>query len=177
MQTIEDRLVELSGSYGIGKGSISWRWLHQMLCPGLCAALLLGPSEGSASVILEYRCTPDIKHECTAAGCETMSSDSGFQQAESFVYSPETGQLSACLWTNCYAGSATVFAGTATDTFTVVGQLLPVRPGNEPVIVTLTIKTPLKAEQADDEHASFTAAWGYGGEGLAVDIGECVLSR
>ena len=90
------------------------------VCPGLCAALLLGPSEGSASVILEYRCTPDIKHECTAAGCETMSSDSGFQQAESFVYSPETGQLSACLWTNCYAGSATVFAGTATDTFTAV---------------------------------------------------------
>ena len=58
----------LSGNYGIGKGSISWRWLHEMLCPGLCAALLLGPSEGSASVILEYRCTPDIKHECTAAG-------------------------------------------------------------------------------------------------------------
>ena len=114
-------------------------------------------------------------------GCETISGDSGFQQAESFVYSPETGQLSACLWTNCYAGSATVFVGTATDTFTaaftVVGQLLPVPPGNEPVIVTLTIKTPLKAEQADDEHASFTAAWGYGGEGLALDIGECVLSR
>jgi hypothetical protein len=36
---------------------------------------------------------------------------------------------------------------------------------------------PLKAEQADDEHASFTAAWGYGGAGLALDLGECVLSR
>lgn len=171
----------LSGNYDIGKGGISRPWMHEMLCPGLCAALLLGPSEGSASAILEYRCTPDIKHECTAAGCETMSSDSGFQQAESFVYNAETGQLSACLWTNCYGGSATVFAGTATDAFTaaftVVGRLLPVRPGNEPVIVTLTIKTPPKAEQADDEHVSFTAAWGYGGEGLALDIGECVLSR
>ncbi len=61
--------------------------------------------------------------------------------------------------------------------FTVVGRLLPVRPGNEPVIVTLTIKTPLKAEPADDEDASFTAAWGYGGEGLALEIGKCVLSR
>ena len=159
------------------KDSISSRWLHQMLCPGLCAALLLGPLAGWASVILEYRCTPDIKHECTAAGCETMGSDSGFQQAESFVYNPERGELCACLWTNCYAGGATVFAGTAADTFTAVGRLLPARPGNEPVIVTLTIKTPLKAEPATEEDASFIAAWGYGGEGLALDLGKCVLSR
>ena len=53
----------------------------------------------------------------------------------------------------------------------------PVRPGNEPVIVTLTIKTPLKAEPATEEDASFIAAWGYGGEGLALDLGKCVLSR
>ena len=106
-----------------------------------------------------------------------MGSDSGFQQAESFVYNPETGELSACLWTNCYAGGATVFAGTAADTFTAVGRLLPARPGNEPVIVTLTIKTPLKAEPATEEDASFIAAWGYGGEGLALDLGKCVLSR
>ena len=58
----------LSRDYDIGKGGISRPWLHEMLCPGLCAALLLGPSEGSASAILEYRCTPDIKHECTAGG-------------------------------------------------------------------------------------------------------------
>jgi len=153
---------------------------RRVLAPVLCAALLLRPLAGSASMILEYRCTPDIKHECTAAGCETMSSDSGFQQAESFVYNPETGELSTCLWTNCYAGSATVFADTPTDTFTAftaVGRLLPVRPGNQPVIVTLTIKTPPKAEPADDEDATFTAAWGYGGEGLALEMGKCVLSR
>jgi hypothetical protein len=157
------------------------RGMRRVLGPGLYAALLSGPGAGAASVILEYRCTPDIRHECTSAGCETMSSDSGFRQAESFVYNPETGELSACLWTNCYAGSATVFAGTTTDTFTAgftaVGRLLPVRPGNKPVIVTLTIKTPLKAESATDEDATFTAAWGYGGEGLAIDMGNCMLSR
>jgi hypothetical protein len=159
------------------KGCMRSRGMRRVLGPGLYAALLSGPGAGAASVILEYRCTPDIRHECTSAGCETMSSDSGFRQAESFVYNPETGELSACLWTNCYAGSATVFAATNMDTFTVVGRLLPVRPGNEPVIVTLTIKTPLETEPRGNEEAGFTAAWGYGGEGLALDMGNCVLSR
>ena len=63
------------------------------------------------------------------------------------------------------------------DTFTVVGRLLPVRAGNEPVIVALTIKTPLETESQGNEEAGFTAAWGYGGEGLALDMGKCVLSR
>jgi hypothetical protein len=153
------------------------RGVRGVLRQGLCVALLLASTAGSTSEILEYRCSPDIKHECTASGCETISSDSGFQQAESFVYNQETGELSACLWTNCYLGSATVFAATNTDTFTVIGRLLPVRPGNQPVIVTLTIKTPLKTEPQRDEEAGFTAAWGYGGEGLALDMGKCVLSR
>ena len=153
------------------------RGARPALRQGVCASLLLASTAGSTSEILEYRCSPDIKHECTTSGCETISSDSGFQQAESFVYNPETGELSACLWTNCYAGSATVFAATNMDTFTVVGRLLPVRAGNEPVIVTLTIKTPLETQPQGNEEAGFTAAWGYGGEGLALDMGKCVLSR
>ena len=109
------------------------RGARPALRQGVCASLLLASTAGSTSEILEYRCSPDIKHECTASGCETISSESGFPQAESFVYNPETGELSACLWTNCYAGSATVFAATNMDTFAVVGRLLPVRAGNEPV--------------------------------------------
>jgi hypothetical protein len=159
------------------KGCFHSRGARAGLRQDLCVSLLLASTAGSTSETLEYRCSPDIKHECIASGCETISSDSGFQQAESFVYNPETGELSACLWTNCYAGSATVFAATNMDTFAVVGRLLPVRAGNEPVIVTLTIKTPPETEPQGDEEAGFTAAWGYGGEGLALDMGKCVLSR
>ncbi len=103
----------------------------------------------------------------------------GFQHAESFAYQPKKRALSACLWTNCYAGNATVFAGAKPGTFTVMGRLLPAaHPGNEPVVVTLTIKTANASNKAepldtlDKDAACFTAVWGYGSEGLAVDMGK-----
>ena len=154
------------------------RGARPALRQGVCASLLLASTAGSTSEILEYRCSPDIKHECTASGCETISSDSGFQQAESFVYNPETGAAVRLFMDQllCWQRNSICRAQTWTA-FTVVGRLLPVRPGNEPVIVTLTIKTPLETEPQGDEEAGFTAAWGYGGEGLALDMGKCVLSR
>ncbi|PTR16010.1 hypothetical protein C8R31_10224 [Nitrosospira sp. Nsp2] len=133
---------------------------------------------GSPAVISEYRCTPDIKHECTAAGCETMNND--FSHAESFTYRPENHELAACLWTNCYAGNATVFANTATGTFTAIGPLMPVaHPGNEPIIVSLTIKASNKAKPVpgEGEAARFIAVWGYGSEGLALEMGQCIMVR
>jgi hypothetical protein len=141
--------------------------------------LILSPVMGAPAGISEYRCTPDIKHECSAAGCETMNN--GFQHAESFAYRPENRELAACLWTNCYAGSATVFAGAKPGTFTVMGRLLPsAHLGNEPVIVTLTIKTgntSNKTEPLDGDATGFTAVWGYGSEGLALEMGKCTRYR
>ena len=101
--------------------------------------------------------------------------NNGFQHAELFAYGPEKRELSACLWTNCYAGSATVFTDAASRTFTAIGRLEPTaHPGNEPVIVTLTIETPRKGELAEGDATRFTAVWGYGSEGLALDMGRCV---
>lgn len=156
-------------------GSACVHWLRRISYSASVTTLILSPLTAAPAGISEYRCTPDIKHECSAAGCETMND--GFQHAESFAYQPKKRRLSACLWTNCYAGTATVFAGAKPGTFTVMGRLLPAaHPGNESVIVTLTIKTgntSNKAEPLDKDAARFTAVWDYGSEGLAIEMGKC----
>jgi hypothetical protein len=65
----------------------------------------------------------DVKYECSPDQCEKLTE--GFQAAEYFGYSPSTGKLSTCLWTNCYAGMATVFKNNANRTLTAIGQLAP----------------------------------------------------
>ena len=86
-------------------------------------------------------------------------------------------KLSACLWTNCYAASATVFEDTSTGTITAIGRLTPsAHPGNEPIIVSLTIDTNDAGPISDTlakKTGNFTAIWGYGGKGLVVDMGRC----
>lgn len=163
-------------------GSVRLHWMRRILYFASVTTLILSPVTGATAGISEYRCTPDIKHECSAAGCETVNDS--FQHAESFAYQPKKRELSACLWTNCYAGSATVFSGAKPGTFTAVGRLMPMaHPGNEPVIVTLNIKTgntSNKAEPLDTlekDAARFTAVWGYGSEGLAMDMGKCLIIR
>jgi hypothetical protein len=52
-------------------------------------------------------------------------------------------------------------------------------PGNEPIIVSLTIKASNKAKPVpvEGEAARFTAVWGYGSEGLALEMGQCIMVR
>ncbi len=119
----------------------------------------------------EYDCRPDIKYECTVDQCEKIVSD--FQHAEWFAYSTATGELSACLWTNCYAAKATVFRDPASGDLTAMGKLMPTaHPGNEPIIVSLTIDTG-----NNDDAGNFTAVWGYRNEGLTFDMGKCALRK
>ena len=119
----------------------------------------------------EYDCRPDIKYECTVDQCEKMVSD--FQHAEWFAYSTTTGELSACLWTNCYAAKATVFIDPASGNLTAIGKLIPTaHPGNEPIIVSLTI-----GNGNNDDTGNFTAVWGYRNEGLTFDMGKCALRK
>src|SRR5512146_2346914 len=70
-------------------------------------ALLWRPVTGFTQGAGEFRCTPAVKYECSADQCERVTSD--FQHAESFSYNPGTRTISACLWSNCYKGGATVF--------------------------------------------------------------------
>ncbi|MEO9061784.1 MAG: hypothetical protein ABI270_07050 [Nitrosospira sp.] len=149
-------------------------------CRSCCCALLLsGPAAVLAGDGREYRCTPDVKYECTRNQCEKTADD--FQQVESFGFNSKTGELSACLWTNCYAAGATVFRNATSARFIAMGRLMPkAHPGNEPVIVSLTIDAgdprPIR-DTMDKELRSFTAVWGYGRKGLSLDMGRCKLEK
>lgn len=151
---------------------------------GLSLTLLLSPAIGCAQDYKEYRCTPDTQYECARGHCEKMTD--GFQHAESFVYNTKTGLLSACLWTNCYAAKAAVFDGAAsatTGTLTAIGKLMPTaHPGNQPVIVSLTVDTggagePGHRDTTDKNAGEFTAVWGYGSYGLTLDMGQCAIKK
>ena len=166
------------------RGERCWR-VAALAAPALpftlLLTLLLGPMSGLTQERKEYkengeyRCTPNIKYECTLDQCEKTTRD--FQQSELFAYNTKTNELSACLWTNCYAASATVFEDTSAGTVTAIGRLTPsAHPGNEPIIVSLTIDTndagPI-SDTLSKKTGNFTAVWGYGGKGLVVDMGRC----
>ncbi|MEO8991496.1 MAG: hypothetical protein ABI284_08400 [Nitrosospira sp.] len=147
------------------------RWYEVFRGFALLSMLSSSPAIATGQENREYDCRPDIKYECTVDQCEKITSD--FQHAEWFAYSTATGELSACLWTNCYAAKATVFRDTASGDLTAMGRLIPTaHPGNEPIIVSLTIATG-----NDDDIGSFTAVWGYRNEGLTFDIGKCALRK
>jgi hypothetical protein len=139
----------------------------------------------------EYRCTPQVKYECSMDGCEKAGRE--FQDAESFVYSTRSGEISACLWTNCYAGAATLFKDASSGTMTAMARLMPAaHPGNDPVTVSVTIDdisirgggavakkngSDKSEDRYERDESPFTAIWGYGSNRLTFDMGRCVLRR
>ncbi len=135
--------------------------------------MLFFPETGFARKPTEYRCTPDVKYECSTDQCEKVTDN--FQSAEYFGYNPSTRKLTACLWTNCYAGTATVFKARSAGTLTAIATLTPTaHRGNKPIIVSLTMETRGKTVKSG---GSFTAIWGYGSEWLTFDMGKCVHRR
>lgn len=107
-----------------------------------------------------FYCKPEVKYQCSREECDR--STEGFQHAEYFEFNDRTSKITACLWTNCYQGKVVIFRDKASGTLTATGKLAPAHPGNPPAVVTLTL----------DKIGNFTAAWGYGGEGLVIDIGK-----
>lgn len=122
----------------------------------------------------EFDCRASVKYECTADQCERVTED--FQHEESFLYNAKTSELSACLWTNCYSAKTKAFTVKAAGAITAIGRLIPVvHPKNKPLVVSLTIKTSEMEGGVDEKKAPFTAIWGYGGDRLTFDMGECVF--
>jgi hypothetical protein len=157
-------------------------WASLVLFP-LFPLILMLPATVAAEAHREYRCTPEVKYECGMAGCEKTGRE--LLDAESFTYSTQTGEISACLWTNCYAGAATLFRDVASGTMTAIARLKPTaHPGNEPITVSLTINDASmegrsavgeKDKREGREESPFTAVWGYGSDRLTFDMGRCAL--
>lgn len=134
---------------------------------------IMMPPRALGSGEKEYRCLPQVKYECGLERCERMTSD--FQHAESFSYNPATGEISACLWTNCYAARAAVL-NEGSNAITAIGELEPIaHAGNAPIVVSLTIDR--NKTGVNEDNPRFTATWGYRSKGLTLDFGECVLQR
>lgn len=149
------------------------RHLALVVYPTLLGSLLCSPGV-LAQQKGEFDCRTGVKYECTADQCERVTED--FQHQESFLYNAKTGELSACLWTNCYSAKTKAFTVKAGGAITAIGRLIPVvHPKNKPLVVSLTIKTSEMEGDADEKKAPFTAIWNYGGDRLTLDMGECVL--
>ena len=166
----------------------SWEWRWRLAAGASLILFLLSPlrlamGARAAEGHQEYRCTPDVKYECSMERCEKTTH--GFQGVESFIYDARTRKISACLWTNCYSGAATLFKDAASGTTTAIARLKPAaHPGNEPLIVSLTLDDAGPAGRGDaakkDEthkmgESHFTAVWGYGSKRLTFDMGRCAV--
>jgi hypothetical protein len=156
-----------------------------MLFP-LFPLILVSSAAVAAEEHREYRCTPEVKYECGMAGCEKTGRE--FLDAESFTYNAQSGEISACLWTNCYAGAAMLFRDASSGTITAIARLQPAaHPGNEPVTVSLTLndngieggggagEKDKREKGKEGEESPFTAVWGYGSDRLTFDMGLCAL--
>jgi hypothetical protein len=144
---------------------------------------------GAAEAHREYRCMPEVKYECGVEGCEKGGRE--FQDVESFTYNSRSGEISACLWTNCYAGIATLFRDASSGTITAIARLKPsAHQGNEPITLSLTVddssregrSVAAKKDESGEkdggekrEESPFTAVWGYGSSRLTFDMGRCSL--
>lgn len=127
---------------------------------------------GFAQEHREYHCAPDTQYECIHGRCEKVID--GLQYAESYIYNTKNNELSACLWTNCYAAMVPVLKNEAIGTLTAIGKLKPAaHSGNEPVIVSLTIRSNDNSSITGKKTGAFTAVWGYGNKGLTLDTGKC----
>jgi hypothetical protein len=116
-------------------------------------------------------------------GCEKTGRE--LLDAETFTYNTRSGEISACLWTNCYAGAAMLFRDASSGTITAIARLQPAaHPGNEPITVSLTLNdngmegrnAATERDKAEGrEESPFTAVWGYGSDRLTFDMGQCAL--
>lgn len=159
----------------ISGGQLNWRVTIPCAFVPLFA-LLLSPARGSSEEYREYYCIPDTQHECARGQCKKITD--GFQHAESFAYNTKTSELSACLWTNCYAATVAILKNAVAGTIMATGKLKPTaHPGSEPVIVSLTIQSHDDRDITGKKAGDFNAVWGYGDKGLTLDMGKCELRK
>jgi hypothetical protein len=115
------------------------------------------------TIAQNYDCTPVVQFSCSKDKCDKTTEN--FQHAEHFYYNKDSRKLSACLWTNCYSGTATVLEYKDSGEFTAIGKLKPDHSPNNynPMIISITI----------GKQGNFNAIWGYGSQGLTFDMGKC----
>ena len=105
-------------------------------------------------------CRPDVKYECRSQACERITED--FRHAEVFLLDTGNKTLTACLWTACFEGQATIFP--QESGLTAIGNLLRDVGDAETRLVSISV----------DDDRRFTAIWNHGGGSTKLDMGICV---
>jgi len=141
----------------------------------LLAALLAGPgpapAKGEAARATD--CHAEQAVRCEPQGCTPV--EEGLD-AERFLVDLRARTVTACLYTDCLSGRATVVRDPArpwvATAFALVrserrpGSTPP--PGSGPLAVTVTV---------DLRTGRFAASWGLSPEGQQTDFGGCTLER
>lgn len=128
---------------------------------GLAGSAMLCASIAAASDTGSLQCSTEKKYECVSGGCRTA--EEGFARAERYVFEPRRQRLTACLWSQCFSGAASV--STAADGEARAAARLR---GEGPASAeSLTLTFTLRPD------GGFSAAYSTGGAGLAVAFGRC----
>ena len=107
------------------------------------------------------QCATEKKYECASGGCR--DAEEGFTRAERYVFEPRRQRLTACLWSTCFSGAASI--STAPDGEARAAARLR---GEGPASAeSLTLTFTLRPD------GGFSAAYATGGTGLAVAFGRC----
>jgi hypothetical protein len=125
-----------------------------------CLAMFAVPPAASAN---EITCRPESKLECAGSDCSWTTS--GFQHAEFFLVDDALGTLGACLWTNCYAGSASYEDGYSSGAGIATALLQPINelPGYAPIRVALS----------HDANGRYISALFEGHDSVVLSFGQC----
>jgi hypothetical protein len=116
-------------------------------------------------------CRPASAQRCGPTGCEAANEG---LHAEYFDLDAAVGTVSACLYTDCYAGPARIVRDPERPWLvTGFGEVRSSRPadgvpppGSAPMPLTVTV---------DLKTGRFTALWAMGPDGFQADFGTCEL--
>lgn len=124
----------------------------------LAVSMTLYSSLAGANDVLD--CVTENKFECSTAGCR--DAEEGYVDAERYRLELDTQQLTACLWTVCYSGPASIWTPSETNTYGA--WLLRSEPGAESLLLTFKLSPA----------GHFEATYSSTGEGLSTAFGRCL---
>jgi hypothetical protein len=129
------------------------------------------PARAAPEKTRAVNCRPTSAQRCSAEGCEAANEG---LHAELFDLDAAIGTVSACLYTDCFAGKARILRDPEQPwQVTGFGQVRSARPpgsvpppGSAPFPLTVAV---------DLRTGRFTAIWSLSPDGLQVDHGKCEL--
>ncbi len=123
------------------------------------AACVAAPAAASGPAGAVLACSVERKHECGRDGC--VRPEEGFVAAERYRINTASRHVTACLWSTCFAGKASIWS--TGDGETQGSGRLRAENGNGFLTLTFTL--------LDD--GQFSTVYSTGETAVAVSFGRC----